>query len=413
MQYRFPVHAELCILFLCGFRGEFVSRTGRSMSVKPPPIHERVVLERKDLQSLFDALHQRKYDLIGPVVHDGAIVYDEFSKVDELPAGRADEQEAATYRLKKTDEPWLFRYTVGPHSWKKFLHPPQLRLWQMHGTGRNLEIDAPVEKPRSLAFIGVRSCDLHAIAVLDKVCIGGPYVDPGYAARRASCFIVAVNCVKAGGTCFCASMNTGPKAEHGFDIALTEIVESHRHYFVADIGTPKGAEVMASVRTSPATPKDIAAADQLVADAAGKMGRALDTRGIKELLYQNIEHPRWDNVAGRCLACANCTMVCPTCFCNTIEDTTNVSGNQAERWRRWDSCFTLEFSYVYGGSVRSTTRSRYRQWLTHKLASWHDQFGSSGCVGCGRCITWCPVGIDITEEARAIRAGSVGHVHKG
>jgi Fe-S-cluster-containing hydrogenase component 2 len=129
----------------------------------------------------------------------------------------------------------------------------------------------------------------------------------------------------------------------------------------------------------------------------------MDTRGIKELLYRNYEHPRWDNVATRCLTCANCTMVCPTCFCTTVEDVTDLSGDHAERWRKWDSCFTMDFSYIHGGSVRATPKSRYRQWLTHKLATWFDQFGSSGCVGCGRCITWCPVAIDLTEEVRAIR----------
>ena len=133
------------------------------------------------------------------------------------------------------------------------------------------------------------------------------------------------------------------------------------------------------------------------------MGRELDTDGIKELLYRNYEHPRWDEVAERCLTCGNCTMVCPTCFCTTVEDVTDLAGEHVERHQRWDSCFTVDYSYIHGGAVRASTRSRYRQWMTHKLATWFDQFGSSGCVGCGRCITWCPVGIDITEEARAIR----------
>ena len=134
------------------------------------------------------------------------------------------------------------------------------------------------------------------------------------------------------------------------------------------------------------------------------MGRSLDTDGLKELLQGNPNHPRWDDVAARCLTCANCTMVCPTCFCTTVEDHTDLTGADRRAGRKWDSCFTLDFSYIHGGSVRNRSKSRYRQWMTHKLASWIDQFGTSGCVGCGRCITWCPVGIDITAEVAAIRA---------
>ena len=135
--------------------------------------------------------------------------------------------------------------------------------------------------------------------------------------------------------------------------------------------------------------------------------RRMNTSVIRELLYNNLENPHWDEVATRCLNCANCTMVCPTCFCTTVQDVTDLTGKHAERWRKWDSCFSTEFSYIHGGSIRTSAKSRYRQWLVHKLASWHDQFGTSGCVGCGRCITWCPVGIDITEEANAFRESEV------
>ena len=131
---------------------------------------------------------------------------------------------------------------------------------------------------------------------------------------------------------------------------------------------------------------------------------AINQAHIKELLYRNLEHPRWEDVARRCLSCTNCTLVCPTCFCTTVEDATDLSGGHAERRRRWDSCFSMDFSYIHGGYIRPSVKARYRQWMTHKLATWIDQFGTSGCVGCGRCITWCPVGIDITAEVKAIRA---------
>ncbi len=195
-------------------------------------------------------------------------------------------------------------------------------------------------------------------------------------------------------------MNTGPKATSGYDLALTEVIGEGEHYFVVEVGSERGAEVLASVPHQETTPQALEAADAVVAETAKHMGRTMDTAGIKQLLYGNYHHPRWDDVASRCLTCANCTMVCPTCFCTTVEDVTDLAGDHAERWRKWDSCFTMDFSYIVGGSVRSSTKARYRQWMTHKLATWIDQFGTSGCVGCGRCITWCPVAIDITEEVR-------------
>ncbi|MFN0123180.1 MAG: 4Fe-4S dicluster domain-containing protein [Blastocatellia bacterium] len=371
------------------------------------PDNEPVMIERQHLQRLIDALTQRSYRVIGPVVRDGAIVYDELSSVTDLPMGWTDEQDAGTYRLKRRNDEALFGYVVGPHSWKKFLHPPHLRLWTARREADGFQIIAETEEPPRFAFLGVRSCELHAIAIQDKVFMGDQFTDPAYQARRNQVFIVAINCGQAGGTCFCVSMNTGPKATFGFDLALTEILEDDRHYFVVEAGTEQGVAVLAEITHRQADEEEKAKAEGIVANTAAQMGRTMgrtmDTAGIRELLYRNYEHPRWDEVASRCLTCANCTMVCPTCFCTTVEDTTDLTGEHAERWRKWDSCFTLDFSYLHGGSVRVSTKSRYRQWMTHKLATWIDQFGTSGCVGCGRCITWCPVGIDITEEVRAIR----------
>jgi sulfhydrogenase subunit beta (sulfur reductase) len=358
------------------------------------------ILARRSFQPMFDELRQRGYRVVGPTVRDGAIIYDEIASPSELPAGWTDVQEAGTYRIERRNDNALFGYAVGPHSWKKFLFLPRLLLWQADKRGTGFAISTPPLDQTKLAFIGVRSCELHAIATQDKVFMN---VDPVYRARRQNLFIVAVNCAVAGGTCFCASMNTGPRTTSGFDIALTEVLESGRHYFVAESATDAGADILSRIPYLPASPSETKKPDEICRRTAAKMGRTLDTSGIKELLYRNYEHPRWNDVASRCLSCANCTMVCPTCFCTTVEEVTDLTGEHAERWRSWDSCFTSDFSFIHGGTIRPTTRSRYRQWMTHKLATWIDQFGTSGCVGCGRCITWCPVGIDLTEETRVIR----------
>ncbi len=359
------------------------------------------VIERRDLDRLFDALANRGHTIIGPTVRDRAIVFDEIRGVADLPIGWTDEQDGGHYRLLRREDQALFGYAVGPHSWKRYQLPPQVTLWQArvdeHGGLTDLT-PAPPED-RRYAFIGARSCDLHAIGILERV-IGQTSEPP---------FIVAVQCGEAGGTCFCVSMQTGPVATSGFDLALTEVMDGERHHFVVEVGSDAGLQVLGEVPHRAATDTDRGEADAIHAHTATQMGRQLDTTDIKELLYRNYDHPRWDEVAERCLTCGNCTMVCPTCFCTTVEDVTDLDGDRVERHQQWDSCFTVDYSHIHGGAVRGSPRSRYRQWMTHKLATWWDQFDSSGCVGCGRCITWCPVGIDITEEARAIRASEGSH----
>ena len=367
-----------------------------------------LLVERHALSDLFRAIRARGYEIVGPTIRDGAIVYDHLNDTDALPIGWTAVQNPGSYRLERRADDAVFGFALGPHSPKKYLLKPSLRLWRAtrdeHGA---VSIAVDREMPPRLALIGLRSCELHAIAVQDRVMTGGKYVDPDYAAQRNNLLIVAVNCMEAGRTCFCVSMGTGPRAESGYDLALTELIDGETHQFLVEIGSETGAALMESVPHRRADASHAAAGAEVSRRTAASMGRALETEGIKELFYANLENSRWDEVASRCLACTNCTMVCPTCFCTTVEDRVDLSGTSAERVRVWDSCYTMDFSHLHGGSTRSSIKARYRQWLTHKLASWIDQFGTSGCVGCGRCITWCPVGIDLTEEAAAIRAGDL------
>ena len=356
----------------------------------------------KGLQNLIATLAAVGYQVIGPKREDEAIVYGELAGASDLPVGLKDEQDGGKYRLVKGRDGVYFDYVVGPHSWKRYLFPPKQKICQMRKQGKTFRIVEDEAQIPRYAFIGVRSCEISAMQIQDKVFDNGQFADPGYNARREAAFTVAVNCTRAGGTCFCTSMDTGPKAKGGFDLALTEIVEKGRHVFLLEVGSVRGEGIVAKLGCDAAADKDVTAANDLVKKAAKSMGREMVAE-VGPLLKRNLEHRQWDEVAKRCLSCANCTFVCPTCFCNTVEDVTDLTGSNAERWRRWDSCFTMDFSYIHGGSVRRETYSRYRQWMTHKLSSWFDQFDTSGCVGCGRCITWCPVGIDITEEARAIR----------
>ena len=366
-------------------------------------INDRVTIDRAHLDLMFAALREEGCRLVGPTVRTGAVVYDDLASTADLPAGWIDHQGAGSYRAEQSGQPALFDFTAGQTSWKRFLHPPALLLLSARRAEDGIRMDGAAQESMKLAFIGVRPCDLHAITILDRVLTGDRFLDPNYRVRRRNAIVIAIQCGRAGGTCFCASMGTGPKATSGFDLALTEVIDAGRHCFVTEVGSDRGADLISRIPGRRSSADEIQCAEERVARAAESMGRVLDVTNIKELLYHSYEHPRWDTVARRCLCCANCTMVCPTCFCSTVEDVTDIAGDTAERWRKWDSCFTADFSYIHGGSVRSSGRARYRQWLVHKLATWIDQFGSSGCVGCGRCITWCPVGIDLTEEVQAIR----------
>ena len=356
-------------------------------------------LPTRHLQCLLDALAVDDRTVIGPSIREQAIVYKELKTVDDLPRGWTDEQQPGAYRLERRNDDAYFGYVVGPHSWKQFLFPPLTTVATATKSASGWQMNTPDQTPPRFAFLGVRACELAAIKVQDRVFLEGAYVDPIYKARKEAAFIVAVNCSQAASTCFCTSMNTGPRCEAGFDLCLTEI----QNGFVVESGSGAGDDVLAKLPTDVVSSEHRLEADAVCRKAVDEISKRLDTTGIRELLLGNLTHPQWDEVATRCLSCTNCTMVCPTCFCSTVTDVADLSGDHVERQRQWDSCFNIDFSYMNGGVVRSSVGSRYRQWLTHKLAGWHDQFGQSGCVGCGRCLTWCPPGIDLTEEVAAIR----------
>lgn len=356
-------------------------------------------LNKFELQKLIDELRQQTYRVVGPTIDQEAIVYDDLTSVDQLPRGWTDEQSAGSYRLKRrNDEAW-FGFVVGPHSWKKYLFPPRTTMLTAQKTERGWAFLPPAPESAKFALLGVRACELAAIRIQDRVFLEGPYVDPVYQARRASLFVIAVNCTQAASTCFCTSMNTGPRCETGFDLALTEIETG----FLCEVGSEIGREVLAACATRNATDQELDLASLAREQAVTMMTKRMETNDLPQLLLDNLNHPQWKDVGERCLSCTNCTMVCPTCFCSSVTEVRDLTNGHVERERTWDSCFNPDFSYLGGGPVRPETSDRYRQWLTHKLGTWHEQFGTSGCVGCGRCITWCPVSIDLTEEVAAIR----------
>ncbi|HVN89295.1 MAG TPA: 4Fe-4S dicluster domain-containing protein [Candidatus Binataceae bacterium] len=363
-------------------------------------MNEMLRLAKAGLDDLIAVLRQEGYRVFGPVARDGGVTFDEVNATSDLPVGMRDAQEPGCYRLVGGTPGEIFGVVNGAGSLKPFFFAPEEPLLEVKRVGKSFTVNEVAPPARRLAILGARACDLAAIAVQDRIFLHDRFRDTHYAARRKDTFIIAVNCAHAASTCFCLSMKTGPQATSGFDLALTEMDEA----FVVQIGSAAGEAIIAKLALDAASGDEVADARARIEECATQMRRHLDTSDLPRLLYDEAENSRWDEVAKRCLSCTNCTMVCPTCFCHTIVDQEEIDGNMSRRVRKWDSCFSLEHAHIHGINFRPKIQNRYRQWLTHKLASWIDQFGTSGCVGCGRCITWCPVGIDLTEEVAALRA---------
>ncbi len=378
------------------------------------------VLDEAACGALLEALKADGYTLLGPRRVGQVIDYAPLESFDDLPRGIGSTQEPGSYRLTQhsgPDQHARFAYATPASSFKRHFFVPKLTLLRAKretaegGVGfRVLEATQP--RPR-LALVGARSCDLHAISMQDHILGGaspGNPADADYVARRRGVFVVAVSCAHPASTCFCTSTGTGPRADDYFDISLSELTNDAGVVYIARSGSAEGAALLERLSPPKASADELEQEDRSLERAAASIERQLPLAGLAKVLDENLESPLWDAIADRCLSCTNCTLACPTCFCSSVEDSSSFDGASAERSRRWDSCFTADHSYVHGGSVRAGTRSRYRQWLTHKLGTWREQLGeaasvprgtdeASGCVGCGRCITWCPAGIDITREA--------------
>ncbi|MFQ5470791.1 MAG: 4Fe-4S dicluster domain-containing protein [Gammaproteobacteria bacterium] len=351
-------------------------------------------LARKDFCVLLEALHQRGYHCIGPKERDGTIVFDELKTVDTLPKGAYDIQAPGQYQIEHKSTSDNFSYTTGPSALKPLLFTSSETLWQAkREADGSISFTDQHSEAVPLAVIGVHACDIAALKLQDAHFLDSEYPDRFYHLRRENLFLVAVNCSRSADTCFCVSTGDGPQVQDGYDLALTELDDG----FVVRAGSDSGEAIANNLPATKITVLHLDQEKQRLTKAEEQQ-RSLPSHNLREFLFSNLDHPRWDNIAERCLSCGNCTSVCPTCFCYKEDEQPALEGSSSIHYREWDSCFTQGHSYIHGKTVRADTKTRYRQWLTHKLGSWHDQYGRSGCVGCGRCITWCPVGIDITRE---------------
>ena len=363
------------------------------------------VMTPADLVGMIDALRAQFDEVIAPVLEDGVIRMRPIDSADELPTGVIDDQRPGSYRTTTTGGARRFSYTVGPDSVKAIVHPPRSPVWSMtRDDDGNVAVSVAPTRHVRRAVLGARACDLAALDRLGRTQLNGPHPDRHHAAARTELFVIGVDCSRPAPTCFCESTGTGPFIDGGADLSVTELDGADGVHYVVRSGSAQGREFAESLGLRNATPDVVTDADCVRRSVHTTRSMPADAATI---VLADLEHPRWNDVAERCLSCGNCTAVCPTCFCTDTEDRVELDGHTAHRERVWDTCFSLRYSHLGPGPVRSSPRSRYRQWLTHKLGTWHDQFGESGCVGCGRCITWCPVGIDLTAEVDALASPGV------
>jgi sulfhydrogenase subunit beta (sulfur reductase) len=364
-----------------------------------PVTEQQLFLPRQDFNRLIQFLMDKGYRCIGPVLRDAAIQYLPITDAGDLPKGAELQQAPAVYQIDQGQSERLFSWANGPSALRPILFPAHETLWQAQRDQSGvLKFSPGAVDMEPTAVIGVKGCDLAAMQLQDQHFLTPGSEDPQYKKRRDSILLIGVDCSHPSATCFCASTGDGPEVSTGFDLAMSELDDG----FILRAGTELGAELLRSLGLSPASDDQIQRSDEQNRSAVATQTRQLPDADLHRLLFERPYHPYWKQIAERCTACGSCTSVCPTCFCFSEHAETSLDASSSQQIREWSSCFIPGHSTFCNHPVRTDIATRYRQWATHKLAGWYEQFGRSGCVGCGRCISWCPVGIDITQAAASV-----------
>ncbi len=286
---------------------------------------------------------------------------------------------------------------------KKYQFLPADQVLAYTKEARMVEVRGAAVEADETVVLGSRPCDAFAVRSLDGVFTTEPAFDP-YRVRREKTTIVSMSCHQPAETCFCTSAGIGPDSTEGSDLLLTEVSGG----FFVEVVTEKGRELVATCREyfTEAGEEGTGERNRAGALLREKVTREAQYEAVRRVLDrpETFSHEEWEKIGQTCIGCGVCTFLCPTCHCFDIVDEPVL--DRGSRWKIWDACqfadFTLEAS---GHNPRDRQYKRYRNRVFCKFKYYIDFYQMTGCVGCGRCIRYCPVGIDITEAATRAAGG--------
>lgn len=312
---------------------------------------------KKDIPNFLDYLISKNLEVIAPV-NEGVVRFEKIRSGKDVTLDYINTAESPKeYFLPDGDNLFIFD--------KKRLEYESLK---------------PIEKTR--VIFGMRPCDANALNILDRVLLEKP-IDNNYAERRKKTIIIAIECKKTGDNCFCYVFGTDTVKE-GVDL----VFKPYGKKYIVEVLSKKGEKLLDKTFFKKSKLKSY--------KVKRRFKKKIDLKEIKSKLPELYNSDKWKPIAERCIACAACTGVCPTCYCFEHKDYEHF--NSVIRKRYWSSCLLASFSRVAGNHViRRSMESRVKQFVYHKLFYFEKRYGVDLCVGCGRCISSCPVGIDFFE----------------
>ncbi|MBS3977633.1 MAG: 4Fe-4S dicluster domain-containing protein [Syntrophomonadaceae bacterium] len=271
-----------------------------------------------------------------------------------------------------------------------FLQTESMYSYTVTEGGMGVVLEEIDHKPARQVIVGIRPCDVQSVQVMDEVFLTKGYVDKLYKEKRDHTCLVALGCLSPLPTCFCSSMGLNPMAAPGADLMMYDLGDSYGIIPQSEAGEALIASLGGLVLDGGQVP------------AGNPCTLKVDTEGLTAKLQKMFEHPLWNKVNQKCLACGTCTYLCPTCHCFDIQG--KNKGDEGYKFRCWDSCMYPEYTLMAGGhQPRSSKKERLRQRFLHKLQYMPERYHAWGCVGCGRCLAYCPVQVDITRFMRDVK----------